>query len=152
MPAVAKIVTLLLVLVCFSWGARGMSQCSQEMGHQSVVKKDYKELQRWVNDGHEPWRMDASAVAAEEILKIQNAPQGQWDVYRARLKIVRKTGRRAVFEYKGGQNLCYEVTVRRFSWLLPLAQKWKWMVWAPTDISCRQCQELQPKSFINSIK
>jgi hypothetical protein len=33
-------------------------------------------LQRWVNDGHEPWRMDASPVAAEEIVNLDPRLRG----------------------------------------------------------------------------
>ena len=32
----------------------------------------------------------------------------------------------------------YRVTLRRFQWLLPVAQKWERMVWIPTEtvVSC----------------
>lgn len=124
----------------FGAAVPGGAQCAAKAGQQRVVKKDLMELQRWVNDGHEPWRTDASAVAAETLFRIQNAPTDQWDVYRLKLKRVQETQRRAVYEYNAGQNLCYRTTLQRFSWLLPLGKKWKWVIWAPTDVKCEKCR------------
>lgn len=146
MPSVVRL-AFLVVVACGSGGAVvATAQCSPKTGRQPVLKKDYEDLQRWVNDGHEPWRMDANAVAAEALLKFRDASKDEWDVYRVNLKTVQETQIHAVYEYSAGQNLCYKVTVQRFSWLLPLAKKWDSMVWAPTDVSCKQCRGTPKRS------
>src|SRR4051812_8887204 len=38
------------------------------------------ELQKLVNNGHEPWWLDANAVAAQEVLKRENTAKEHYDV------------------------------------------------------------------------
>lgn len=137
----------ILLLSAFALAESGGAQCPAKAGKQRVVRKDYENLQRWVNQGHQPWRLDARPVAGATILEVEGAPKGS-DAYQVPLRTVTETHRSAIFEYYAGKHLCYVVTLRRYSWLLPLAKKWDWMVWAPTDVSCAKC-ELTPGGNIS---
>ena len=101
-----------------------------------VNQDDYKEVQKFVNEGHEPWRQDAEPVAAEQVLTLEHTPQQDWNVFAVPLIRIEETERKAVFTYdsKVYPGVSYRVTVERPIWLLPLAKKWEWMIWVPTQV------------------
>jgi hypothetical protein len=134
--------SIFLILLCGSFEAHsGAAQCSPKAGEQRVDRAAYEKLQLFVNDGHQPWRLDGPAVVREKLFEIEDGLKER-DVFNVPLKSIRVTQTREVWEYVTDHQLCYRITVQRFSWLLPLAKKWEWMVWAPTDVSCKVCQTL----------
>jgi hypothetical protein len=86
--------------------------------------------------------MDARAVAAEQVLLLEMVTKDNKDVYTLPLSLVEQDGRRAVFQFlsKRQAGVTYRITVRRFEWLFPLAEKWEWMIWVPTEATVTRCQ------------
>jgi len=108
-----------------------------------VNRKEARRLQSFVNEGHEPWRLDAQAVAAEKIFELEKTPQQNWNLYSLALTQIESNERLAVFEYQSRQQegTSYRVTVRRLEWLLPLAKKWEFILWVPTEIVVIKCDK-----------
>ncbi len=106
-------------------------------GEQTIVKTNainraaLRELQRAVNDGHDPWRLDAVSVAALEL--VSQAPELQGldpDLLTASLKAESHTVAQGVYVWtRGDGKATYRITVRKYRWLLPLAGNWDAMVW-----------------------
>ncbi|MDT8070171.1 MAG: hypothetical protein ROO76_18550 [Terriglobia bacterium] len=110
-----------------------------------VDRAAVKQLQVFVNEGHEPWRMDAKSVAAERILLLRKVKTTDHDVFNVPLEQVSSSETHATFQYKGSSKN-YRVTVQRFAWLLPLAKQWKWAVWTATEEeTIPNCGELRKK-------
>jgi hypothetical protein len=126
--------------LCGTWITAG-AQCPVVVNHLSINEKAYENLQRSVNAGHEPWLLDAQAVAADYIMRMEKTPKEDWDVYALPLDPVQVEERRVVFRYSSKRRLgaTYFVVVRRFKWLLPLAKNWKSMIWIPSDVKIIQC-------------
>lgn len=61
------------VLCVSSWTAVG--QCSSRTQVEHVDKQAYEQLQQFVNEGHEPWRLDPQAVAASQVLTLEKVPK-----------------------------------------------------------------------------
>ena len=69
-----------------------LAGCGPEKRNVPVNRNDYKELQKFVNDGHQPWRLDAKPVAAEQVLKLEHVSEG-YDVFSVPLNRVKETQR-----------------------------------------------------------
>jgi hypothetical protein len=120
-----------------------VGQCSSRTQVEHVDRHAYEQLQQFVNEGHEPWRLDSQAVAASEVLTLEKVPKEQWDVYTVHLTAIQETETRSVYEYesRSQHGLSYRITVERFEWLLPAAKKWQWMVWAPAQVTITNCKQ-----------
>ncbi len=98
-------------------------------------------MQDFVNDGHQPWRLNSQPVAAEKALQLDNTPKEQWNVYAVPATPVSESETRAVYDFKSRQSgISYRITVLRFHWLLPSAKKSEWMVWTPTEVTVTHCR------------
>jgi hypothetical protein len=86
------------------------------------------ELQKLVNNGHEPWWLDANAVAAQEVLKRENTAKEHYDVYGVPLTELRKTTQSALLEYSTGSK-SYRIRLYRPKWLLTISNEWKNTIW-----------------------
>jgi hypothetical protein len=130
-------VAILLLFGTFAASA----QCSSDtrigkIGRQQVIK-----LQQFVNEGHQPWRLDSQAVAAATALQLDNASRQESSVYAVPSKLLSQSENQATYEIKGAQpGITYRITVARFDWLLPSAQKWEWMVWTETQVQMTRCK------------
>jgi hypothetical protein len=113
------------------------SDCKSGTHKYQIKRSEYEELQKYINEGHQPWRTDAPAVAGSEIL---NKKGEQGNAYGLALTLVRETEREATYNYVdlAEPNVSYRITLKRFKWLLPLAQSWQQMVWAPVEMTI-QC-------------
>ena len=89
MSSIAR--SCLAVLVCSVIARPLLAGCGPEKRRLPVNRDWYKEVQEFVNDGHEPWRQDAMPVAAEEVLTLEHRPQQDWDVFAVPLKLVEET-------------------------------------------------------------
>lgn len=135
---------LALVAACailLSGSSAGAMACER---HSEVVanrmsREETLELQRIVNEGHQPWRRNAESVAAEELSRLILERDGyQLDPAKFRLQEESLSATEAVFTWTAGTGrTAYRMTVRRNKWLLPLAQKWDATIWvaAQTEIT-----------------
>ncbi len=127
----------------------GPSNCTAQTRKLVVDRKQYKALQRLVNQGHQPWRMDAWDVASEEILTLENVPEQQYNVFRVPVRKIIETKQHAVYEYSAAEKTSYRIVLRRFPWLFSLAGKWEWTIWIPTEvtITCGAKDEARPQKL-----
>ncbi len=97
-------------------------------------------LQRFVNRGHQPWRMDSQAVAAS-VLAHRRIVDKDVNPYKVTLITIRRDGpRERIYAYHARNDRTYRITVMRFPWLLPEAQKWNWMIWNPVKLTAITCR------------
>jgi hypothetical protein len=132
----------MVVMLCVGFYNAG-GQCTSRTQVERVDKRTYEQLQHFVNEGHEPWRLDSQAVAATQILALEKVPKGQWDPYLLPLTVVQESQTQCVYRYENPSRpgLSYQITVKRFDWLLPFAEKWEWMVWAPLEVTVTDCPQ-----------
>jgi hypothetical protein len=131
----------LVLLAFFCSSGTILAQCSSQVRVENIDKQKVREIQSVVNDGHQPWRLDAQAVAASKALELDNTPKERWNVYRVPATSVSESETGATYEFKSQQpGVSYLVTVKRFDWLLPSAKKWKWMIWTPTEVQFTRCR------------
>jgi hypothetical protein len=131
----------MLVLCSSLCNAEG--QCLSRTQVERVNKQAYEQLQDFVNEGHEPWRLDSQAVAASQVFALEGTPKARWDLYSLPLTTVQETKMQAVYEYesRSRHGVSYRIKLRHFDWLLPLARKWEWMVWAPVAVVITDCSQ-----------
>src|SRR4051812_7281518 len=79
--------------------AADASPCTVRVQKLKVIKKDYRDLQRFVNEGHQPWRLTAYVVANNEILVFLKTQKTAWDVFALPVRAVEEGQRRSVFGY-----------------------------------------------------
>jgi hypothetical protein len=100
-----------------------------------------QQVQQFVNDGHQPWRLDSQPVAAEKALQLDNTPKNQWNVYGVPASLVSQSKTEAIYDIKSQQvEVSYRIRVERFNWLLPYAKRWERMVWTPTEAKVTRCK------------
>jgi|SRR5579864_2023549 len=133
--AVYRILVLLTFCVCVATGSGGsVPERPIRRVRMKIVPTEVKALQKWVNDGHEPWRLDAASVASAQVLELDPALKG---VHPNSLPVRQEsaTTRRAVLVYASPDSTkSYRIILKRFDWLLPLAKKWKFMIWVVTEV------------------
>lgn len=98
-------------------------------------KKAALELQQFVNEGHEPWRMDNTATIAGQAIDERKK---EWDDYNTVVGVAKLISQRRdtalmAATSKDGR-IRYEVMLRRSSGLLDSAKKWQWMIWLPAKV------------------
>lgn len=125
-------VKLSIVLALLAIQPSAVQPCKPIKHTIKVDRAAVKQVQIFVNEGHEPWRMDAQSVAAERILFLRKVKRVDYDALKVSLEQVTSGETRATFKYKD-TNKTYRVTVQRYAWLLPLAKQWRWSVWTPTE-------------------
>jgi hypothetical protein len=115
--------------------------CSWEGRDIPIDRNAAKRLQNHVNQGHEPWRLDAQAVAGEQLLVLEPDSDKTHSVYGYDLQVLEEDGKHVVFQFRGGNrgDIAYRITVRRLDWLLPVAKKWEWMIWLATRLESSSC-------------
>ena len=136
--SIAKLFGVALVFVASLTVA---AQCSSAERHLHVRQQDGERLQNLVNAGHEPWRLDAEAVASEYFLTLEKTPKDAWDVYGQHPSTMSDGREKAEYRFVSAihPNKTYYITVRRFDYLLPLARRWDWVVWIVTDAKVVSC-------------
>jgi hypothetical protein len=112
--------------------------CGHKVWNWKIDKKAALELQQFISEGHQPWRMDEAAAgqAIDERKK-------EWADYNTIVEVAkpisqtRDTARMAATSKDG--HIRYEVTLRKYSWLLDSAKKWQWMIWLPANVERIEC-------------
>lgn len=79
-------IRFLLCVILLTQVIAAAADCIVKEHNYPVSQKRYKELQKYVNKGHQPWHTDAAAVATSQILAIEHVAKEDWDVYGLPLK------------------------------------------------------------------
>ena len=140
MLTLGRFVALIVFGLCVTCGSIA-GECPSHASNLKIDVKAYERMQQFVNEGHEPWRLDSQAVAAEQVLKEEKTPKEQWNVYTLPLEPIEETQQRAIYKHDSRLHpgVSYRVTVERPAWLLSSAKKWEWMIWIPTEIVATHC-------------
>lgn len=117
------------------------SDCVTRAKRYRIDRAKYTRLQEFVNEGHQPWRTDASAAAGSAILEEEKAGPG-WNAYGVPLKNEKVTERVATYESidMNDSSRSYRITLKRFDWLLKIAGSWRAMIWIPTSLETTTCK------------
>ena len=137
--------TALLILTCPSVLAWQFPKgCGTRQFNEKLDRKEVEALQPWVNDGHEPWRIDnPELVAHQKLLQLALSVRG-FGAHQAPPEQIVRREHYAVYLYKSVVgNKTYRVTVRKFQWLVPIAGKPQWVIWVPTRVLVTDCSKDQ---------
>jgi hypothetical protein len=139
---VPVILRITFSLLLWTIGFAAMNLVEAQVRTQRVVR-DYpvgraklEQLQRWVNAGHDTWCRDPKLVASAALNRV--APDFAGSEFElASLPTERTTarGKKSIYTFAsldGG--ITYQVTLRRYHWLLPIAGAPDLIVWAPVRI------------------
>ncbi len=99
-------------------------------------RRAIENLQRWVSGGHDTWCKDAGLVASAELRRIAPEFDGyQFDQVSLPLEAKSRAAGRAVYSYHSlDGRTAYRITLRRFSWLMPIAGDASSIVWVPARV------------------
>lgn len=139
--------TLLCVLSIAWCPSQATPKCPTRKISKKVDRQAVEELQRAINEGHDPWRKDPKAAAALEIMDFDPAyKETRLSIYSLPLRavVVKQTVAVFVHDTADGKR-SYRMTLERFRWLLPLAKNWDGMVWTPTRIEVSECPSASDK-------
>jgi hypothetical protein len=114
--------------------------CAHKVWTWKVDRKAARELQQSVDQGHQPWRLDESAVAAEAI----NGRKQEWADYDTVLGVpqqVSQTSDSAVLVAKSQNgHTRYEVSLRKYPRLLgPTQNDLRRLIWLPASVERVEC-------------
>jgi hypothetical protein len=139
---VPVILRITFSLLLWTIGFASVNLVEAQVRTQRVVR-DYpvgraklEQLQRWVNAGHDTWCRDPKLVASAALNRV--APDfADSEFELASLPTERTTtrGKKSIYTFAsldGG--ITYQVTLRRYRWLLPIAGTPDLIVWAPVRI------------------
>ena len=139
---VPVILRITFSLLLWTLGFASMNLVEAQVKPQRVVR-DYpvdhaklEHLQRWVNEGHDTWCRDPKLVASAALNRI--APgfaNSEFEL--ASLPTERTTahGTKSIYTFASlDGRTTYQVTLRRYRWLLPIAGTPDRIVWAPARI------------------
>ena len=121
--------------------AFGSDDCNHKMWKWTVDKKAAIDLQKLVNDGRQPWRMDDTAAVASEAIQARKKEWADNDTVVEAAKPISQTRDTALMAAasKDG-HIRYEVTLRKYSWLLHSAHDhWDWIIWFAARVQRIEC-------------
>jgi hypothetical protein len=137
--AVPVILRIALSLFLWTIGVSAMDirvTPPQPKEHRAVItfaadRAQAEALQRWVNQGHDPWCRDPQLVAAAALRRI--SPQFE-DAELASLPLDLESSDKTkvvyIFHSLNGTTT-YRITLRRFRFLLPTAGSVRQTIWMP---------------------
>jgi hypothetical protein len=139
---VPVILQITFSLLLWTLGFASMNLVEAQVRTQRVVR-DYpvdraklEHLQRWVNAGHDTWCRDPKLVAsaalnrvapgfADSEFELASLPTGRANAH----------GTKSIYTFASlDGRTTYQVTLRRYRWLLPIAGTPDQIVWAPVCI------------------
>ena len=139
---VPVILRITFSLLLWTLGFASMNLVEAQVRTQRAVtdypfdRAQLEHLQRWVNAGHDTWCRDPKLVASAALNRV--APDfADSEFELASLPTERTTARgtKSIYTFAsldGG--ITYQVTLRRYRWLLPIAGTSDHIVWAPVRI------------------
>jgi hypothetical protein len=86
-------------------------------------------LQRWVNEGHDPWCRDPKLVAASAFGRV-SSQFSEYEPASLELETSQKTRMVYVLHSLDGRTT-YRITLRRYRFLLPTAGTLQRIIWIP---------------------
>ena len=139
LPVILRI-TFSLILCTFGFASMNLTEAQTRpqriIRSYPVDRARLEHLQRWVNEGHDTWCRDPKLVASAVLSRIGPGVAGS-GFELASLPTERKSAHGSAFIYSLSTldgHVTYNVTLRRFRWLLPIAGTTDQMVWAPVRI------------------
>ncbi len=139
---VPVILRITFSLLLWTFGFASMNLVEAQVKPQRIVR-DYpvdraklEHLQRWVNEGHDTWCRDPKVVASAARNRV--APgfaNSEFEL--ASLPAERTTahGTKSIYTFASlDGRITYQVTLRRYRWLLPIAGTPDQIVWVPVRI------------------
>ena len=139
---VPVILRIIFSLLLWTLGFASMNLVEAQVKTQRVVR-DYpvdraklEHLQRWVNAGHDTWWRDPKLLAsaalnrvapgfADSEFELASLPTGRTNAH----------GTKSIYTFASlDGRTTYQVTLRRYRWLLPIAGTPDQIVWAPVRI------------------
>jgi hypothetical protein len=107
--------------------------CTPKVDHRKIDQTAIQNIQKnKVNSGKELWRLDAKEVAAREAAALDSAYKGAPE--KTPVQSVKAEDKLQVFRYKSAAGATYEITMKKFEWLLPYSGIYKMMAWTVTDV------------------
>jgi hypothetical protein len=111
--------------------------CTPNLDHRKIDHTAIQNIQKdKVNSGKELWRLDPKEVAAREAAALDPAYKGAPG--KTPVQFVKGDDRVQVFRYRNAAGASYEITLKKFDWLLPYSGIYKMMMWTVTDVK-RTC-------------
>jgi hypothetical protein len=139
---VPVILRITFSLLLWTLGFASMSLVEAQVKPQSAVR-DYpveraklEHLQRWVNEGHDTWCRDPKLVASAALNRV--APgfaNSEFELASLPTERITAHGTKSMYTFASlDGRITYNVTLRRYRWLLPIAAAQDQIVWAPVRI------------------
>jgi hypothetical protein len=122
------IAALILIASTLSFAA---SPCKPAVEHKKLEQNSVQNVQKKVNLGGDPWRLDPKEVAARQIESMDASLKA--GAIKNDLQSVKSDERTQVLSYKAADRN-YEITMKKPEWLLPYAGIYKTMMWNVTDV------------------
>lgn len=142
-----KTILVFILRIAFSLGLctlgfTSMDRVEAQNKPQRMVKEypvdraKLEQLQRWVNEGHDTWCRDPKLVASAVLNRV--APEvlnSEFELVSLPSEKRTARGRKSIYTFASPDGrTSYQVTLRRYRWLLPAAGTTGQMVWVPVRI------------------
>ncbi|MGB8771895.1 MAG: hypothetical protein WCC92_19935 [Candidatus Korobacteraceae bacterium] len=135
----AFVLTFALVFL-FASSTFASDNCGHKVWNWKVDKSGALEVQKSVNEGHEPWRMDDTATVAGQAIDERKKEWADYNTVVGAPKPISETKDTALMVATSEEGrVRYEVTLRKYSWLLRSAKKWQWIIWLPVRVERIEC-------------
>ena len=146
-PIHHKIILPVILRITFSlflWtiGFASMNLADAQTRPQRVIKEypvdraRLEHLQRWVNEGHDTWCRDPKLVASAVLNRVApDVVNSEFELASLPTEQRKARGTKSIYTFSSldGRTI-YQVTLRRYHWLLPTAGAMERMVWTPVRI------------------
>jgi hypothetical protein len=135
---VPVILRIAFSLLLWTLGFASMNLVEAQVRRQRVVRDhpvdraELEHLQRWVNEGHDTWCRDPKLVASAALNRV--APGFANSEFEL-ASLPTAHGTKSIYTFASLDNrTTYQVTLRRYRYLLPIAGTPDKIVWAPVRI------------------
>lgn len=108
--------------------------CSPKIEHRKIDQRAIQDIQKnKVNTAKDMWRLDAPTVAAREAAALDASYKGIPE--KASVKQITGNDKMQVFSYMAADgSKSYEITLKKYEWLIPYSGIWKMMMWTVSDV------------------
>ena len=115
--------------------------CSHKVWKWKVDKNAALDLQQSINGGHQPWRVDDVAAVATEAIADRKKDWADDNTVLGVPNPISQTKDTALMIAKSDNgHVRYEVTLRKYAWLLHSAHDdWNWVIWLPASVERIEC-------------
>jgi hypothetical protein len=125
--------TAIFCIMLASAVAAFAAPCTPKVDHRKIDQTAIQNIQKnKVNSGKELWRLEPKMVAAREAATLDPSYRGPLE--KAPLEAIKAEDKLQVFRYKTAAGATYEITMKKFDWLLPYSGIYKMMMWTVTDV------------------